>query len=132
MSIKAFPLSWRWTQPTHSELPAEVLETLLPLTGEHAGTLHAPPALGPRAERHRSESIDETRMWLARLRLPAGRVHVVWSTTTALSMPWEVFVAYWSDFCYPSSDDVDVYAENGRVVLRWHHDEVFEYDADAL
>jgi hypothetical protein len=132
MSINAFPLSWRWTQPTHSELPAEVLATMIPLAGDEISALLTPQALGPRAEEHRSESTEETREWLASLRAPTGRVRVVWNETTALSMPWEVFVAYWSDFCYPSSDDVDVFADSGRVVLRWHHDELFEYDGDAL
>ena len=63
---------------------------------------------------------------------PAERVILVWSPSTALSMPWEVFVSYWSDFCYPSSDDVDVFVEGGPLFLRWHHFEEFEYDADAL
>lgn len=135
MNINAFPLLWRWTQPSHSVLPAEALDTLRPLASDLARSLcaSAPKDLGPRAVKHRTtESADETRKWLASLPLPAGRVVVVWSSDTALSLPWEIFVTYWSDFCYPSSDDVDVFAEGGPVVLRWHHDEVFEYDADAL
>ena len=47
-------------------------------------------------------------------------------------MQWEVFVAYWNDFCYPSSDDVDLFVEGGSLFLRWHHFEEFVYDPDAL
>ena len=135
MDIATFPLLWRWTQSSHAVLPADALETLCPLSTEKAGLLCAvaPKQLGPRVlKHHATEDIEETRKWLASLPLPVGRVVVVWSMDTALSLPWEVFVTYWSDFCYPSSDDVDVFIEGGAVVLRWHHDEIFEYDGDAL
>lgn len=76
--------------------------------------------------------VKETTQWLSSLATPAERVILVWSPSTALSMPWKVFVSYWNDFCYPSSDDVDVFVEGGPLFLRWHHFEEFEYDADAL
>lgn len=135
MNINAFPLLWRWTQPSHSVLPSNVLEMLRPLEADLAGSLiaTAPKALGPGAVKHRATgNHNETRVWLASLSLPAGPVSVIWNANTALSMPWEIFVTYWSDFCYPSSDDVDVFVEGGPVVLRWHHDEVFEYVGSAL
>jgi hypothetical protein len=135
MSINAFPLFWRWTQPSHSVLPSDVLEMLRPLSRDLAESLSAsaPKAFGPSAVMHRATGTDdETRVWLASLPLPANRVSVVWSANAALSMPWEIFVTYWSDFCYPSSDDVDVFVEGGPIVLRWHHDEIFEYDGNAL
>lgn len=135
MNINAFPLVWRWTQPSHSMLPSDVLELLHPLAGDAARSLSAsaPKTLGPGATEHRATGIhDETQAWLASLPIPDRRVDVVWSPTVALSMPWGVFVQYWSDFCYPSSDDVDIFVEGGLVILRWHHDEIFEYDSNAL
>lgn len=83
--------------------------------------------------RHRTtENEDETGQWLASLKLSSNRVIAVWSRDTALSLPWETFVTYWSDFCYPSSDDVDFFIEGGPLVLRWRHDEIFEYDTSTL
>jgi hypothetical protein len=76
--------------------------------------------------------VERTTQWLASLATPAERVILVWSPSTALLMSWDVFVTYWNDFCYPSSDDVDVFVECGPLFLRWHHFEEFEYDADAL
>ncbi|UUZ71607.1 hypothetical protein [Polaromonas sp. JS666] len=135
MDITAFPLFWRWTQPSYSVLPADALETLCPLETELVDLLcaSAPKTLGPRTiKHHATENTDETRRWLASLPVPVSRVVIAWGRDTALSLPWDIFVTYWSDFCYPSSDDVDVFVEGGPVVLRWHHDETFEYDADAL
>lgn len=79
-----------------------------------------------------TEDEGETGRWLASLQLPGGRVIAVWNKDTALSLPWETFVTYWSNFCYPSSDDVDIFVEGGPLVLRWRHYETFEYDVDAL
>lgn len=62
---------------------------------------------------------------------PGEQVSVVWDRKTAISLPWEAFVAYWDDFCYPSSDDVFVFPENSQRLLAWSHDAVFEFVDDA-
>jgi len=49
-----------------------------------------------------------------------------------LNLPWSVFCEYWDDFCYPSSDDVNIFLGNGEFFLRWHHYEVFEFDEGIL
>jgi hypothetical protein len=134
INITNFSLLWRWTQPLHAVLPADALETLHPLTVEQAGMLcaAAPKQLGPRAvKQHKTEDVEKTRRWLASLPQPGGRVFAVWNKDTGLSLPWNVFMAYWSDFCYPSSDDVDLFLEGGSIFLRWNHDETFEYYGDA-
>ena len=135
MDIATFPLIWRWTQPSHAVLPIDVLRTLYPLTAAQieALPLFQTKRFGPSMVQHlATEDVDETGRWLASLQLRGARVIAVWNNNTALSLPWEPFVTYWSDFCYPSSDDVDFFVEGGPLVLRWHHDETFEYDADAL
>ena len=45
-------------------------------------------------------------------------VIVHWDNTTAVETTWEVFAHYWDDFCYPSSDDVDIsrFRESGCCV----------------
>ena len=101
-------------------LPAEVLQRLRPLDSDAASMLSdsAPETLGPRAMSCSPSSVEEAAQWLASLATPAERVILVWGPSTALSLPWNVFVTYWSDFCYPSSDDVDVFAEGGPLFLR--------------
>ena len=135
MNVATFPLIWRWTQPSHAVLPVDVLRALQPLTTTQieALGLSTTKSLGSTMVQHRATgNADETGRWLASLPLWSGRVIAVWNKDTALSLPWQTFVTYWSDFCYPSSDDVDIFVEGGPLVLRWRHDETFEYDGDAL
>jgi hypothetical protein len=135
MDIAAFPLIWRWTQPSHALLPADVLKALQPVSSAQIESLceSASKSWGPQIIQHRATSDSaETGRWLASLHPPTGRVIAVWNRNTALSLPWETFITYWSDFCYPSSDDVDVFVEGGPLVLRWRHDETFEYVGDSL
>ena len=135
MDVATFPLIWRWTQPSHAVLPVDVLRALHPLTTAQIEALGLCPTkrFGSTMVRHRAtEDEAETGRWLASLKLLGGRVIAVWNKDTALSLPWETFVTYWSDFCYSSSDDVDIFVEGGQLVLRWRHDETFEYDVDAL
>ena len=135
MNIAAFPLIWRWTQLSHAVLPADVLKALHPMkTAQIASLCHSVTMRrGSHVVKHQATEVSaETGKWLAGLRLPGGRVIAVWNRDTALSIPWQTFVTYWSDFCYPSSDDVDIFVEGGPLVLRWRHDETFEYDGDPL
>ena len=128
MDIATFPLIWRWTQLSHAVLPADVLKTLRPMSSAQIESLCASATMsrGPHMVQHRATADPaETGRWLASLHPPGGRVIAVWSRDTALSLPW-------SDFCYPSSDDVDIFVEGGPLVLRWRHDETFEYDGDSL
>lgn len=134
MDISTFPLIWRWTHPSHTVLPGDVLAALHPLTTAEIEALHLAAQTRPATltVKHQvTGDTHETGRWLAGLQLPSGRAVLVWSKDIALSVPWETFVTYWSDFCYPSSDDVDIYIEGGPLVLRWHHDESFEYDLYA-
>jgi len=82
----------------------------------------------------RFNALDEqlTMQWLKEIKLPPQRVTILWDRDTALNLPWSVYCEYWDDFCYPSSDDVDVFLESGQCFLRWNHYEVFELDKGAL
>ena len=74
------------------------------------------------------EDSGSTRIWLRALPIPSeARVLAVWNRETAISLPWETFVVYWDDFCYPSSDDVFVFPVVGTGALAWNHYEVFEF-----
>jgi len=139
MRIKDFPLAWRWTQSSHAVLPTHVLALLTPLEGAQTDLLYrrgekvfSDAAATPPSEHH-SESADATRVWLQKLPVPANDpVFVVWSRDVGISLPWQTFVAYWDDFCYPSSDDAFVFYESSNACLAWRHHEVFWYAESAL
>ena len=135
MDVAAFPSIWRWTQASHAALPADVLRALHPLTTAQIEALRVSQTRprGATVVQHRvTKGANETGRWLASLPLRGGRVIAVWNKDTALSLPWKSFVTYWSDFCYPSRNDVDIFVDGGPLVLRWRHDETFEYDINAL
>ncbi len=41
----------------------------------------------------------------------------------------ELFVKRWDDFCYPLSDDIDIWAPGLSFVLRYSRDEIFSFKA---
>jgi len=80
-----------------------------------------------------SASNDQlTSQWLKEIKLPPQRVTILWDRDTALTLPWSTYCEFWGDFCYPSSDDTDIFLENGECFLRWNHYEVFELDEGTL
>ena len=134
MNIENFPLAWRWTSEAHVTLPPEILQGLYPLEAEIAKSLfsRAPKAFGSGAIIHQATEIVTTQKWLRNLPVTASKVTLVWNDKTALSMPWNTFLSYWSDFCYPSSDDVVIFLGEFQDLLFWHHYEVFEFKVGVL
>lgn len=51
-------------------------------------------------------------------------VIVTWNRTTTLKTTKEMFLKYWDDFCYPSSDDVTIISEETNWVMFYRHFEV--------
>lgn len=51
-------------------------------------------------------------------------VIVTWNRTTTLKTTKELFLKYWDDFCYPSSDDVTIISEETNWVMFYNHIEV--------
>lgn len=49
------------------------------------------------------------------------RVIVTWNRTTTLRASKEIFLKYWDDFCYPSSDDVTIISEKTNWVMFYNH-----------
>ena len=140
-TIDSFPLRWRWTQATHAILPPRALATIHPLT------VAAATRLGPVAARLCSEDkfnqptqslnteslmVHDVAAWLGALPVkPDQLVIVSWANDTAVQTQWDTFVAYWDDFCYPSSDDVAVWTPSNEWVLCYRHYERFEFRSRA-
>lgn len=128
MNIKDFPLAWRWTSESHAVLPAKVLQELTPIKPNMVKKLidEIPGGIKRGGFTYKVEDEAKTKEWLSRLPVPAEVVTVIWDKETGLEMPWTTFVSWWSDFCYPNSDDVTIIVRD-RNYLLWHHDEVFEF-----
>ena len=138
MGIEEFPLAWRWTKSAHTVLPPDVLTSMVSLQGEEADRLYRRgeevfrAVVGSRIQ-HVAEDPDVARAWLQSLPFTSdNRVFLAWNNTTALSLPWHSFIAYWDDFCYPSSDDVFAFPEVGSGALAWNHEGVFEFAENAV
>jgi hypothetical protein len=134
MRIEDFPLAWRWTQPSAAVLPSDVLAALTPLEVPDADRLYrrGQELFSARTDKpfveHQSEEFQATREWLDDLPIPVNApVFLVWGRDTGIPLPWKTFVAYWDDFCYPSSDDAFIFPASGNACLAWSHYELFQY-----
>lgn len=139
--LATFPLLWRWTRPEHEILPERILATIEPLTEQAAERL-APEAArrgGPRpvsdyelvmaTEWDDRESAHER---LLALGIPLNlNVIVHWDDRTAVRCPWRTFVDYWNAFCYPSSDDVTIWALDDAWTLSYRHFEAFHFERQS-
>lgn len=130
----SFSLVWRWTSKAHTVLPQEVLRSLRPLAPETAKEMlsKVPKHLGVGALSFQAIDTEATSEWLLSLPITVSEVTLVWNNTTALALPWSTFVRYWSDFCYPSSDDAAIIPATHDSLLLWHYEETFEFKAGAL
>jgi hypothetical protein len=111
------------------ELPTAVLSSIRPLSQVEAQAVIrvGQTASGDPAAWHDARgSVSETSEWLRSLPVEESFVSIAWNDALGLELPWSVFCEYWSDFCYPSSDDV-VIVLPPQGIARWHHYERFEY-----
>jgi hypothetical protein len=134
MDIEEHPLAWRWTSSTHAALPSDVLSSMRALSSERAALLtkHGLEALNRGSRnpslRYRTEDVESTRKWLSKVPGVShdAFVEVIWSDSIGIALPWNAFVRYWDDFCYPSSDDIFILSDNPSVMLAYFHTEEFE------
>jgi hypothetical protein len=126
-------LAWRWTRSSHAVFPEEQLRQIFTLSA--AAAARADSAASRLAQTRPSQllSLDvaslpdaQVSTWLASLPVDAGaRVVASWSEAVAVELPWILLVERWSDFCYPSSDDVYVLPLDGGWLLTYDHEESF-------
>jgi len=129
MTIQEFPLAWRWTQPSHSVLPGEVLARIRPLSPFEAARVRTEST--PQASIVVSCSASEAtavRRWLHMVQPDSQlAIYVCWSPDVGVQMTWGIFEEYWDDFCYSSSDDVTIAPVSGTWRLIYHHYEQFDF-----
>ena len=137
-SLSNFPLAWRWTDEKYCLLPAEELAQIIPLGAEPAkhawekslsfadknSEFSANPSLFVSIEKISSENEEFVREWLAQ-RMTVGNITVSWQPESAVTTNTEIFIKYWNEFCYPSSDDVTIWPDNESWVVHFWHEEAF-------
>jgi hypothetical protein len=132
-----FPLLWRWTQASHTILPPDAMASIRPLGASAAARWNAEAIDRCISTRVRNwphnldvgravhESVGE---WLMALGIePGTRIIVSWDEATAVVTTWRTFAAHWSDFCYPGSDDVSIWAPDAAWTLCFHHGDWFDF-----
>lgn len=125
-----FPLRWRWTDARWSVLPPHALADIRPFSPARARDLDRHSAEVARRPSLRRASIDSSlanddavREWLRGQGIDAAaRVTVSWDPATAAEVSWGVLLEFWSDFCYPSSDDVTAWPASEAWLLSHHHE----------
>jgi len=140
MKLKDFPLAWRWTDEKYALLPENVLSQIIPQSSEQAARLFK--------ESLRfcgSDGLDEKQFSLTQVVTkdvsPAlvsewliachnnveTTVFLSWQPNIAVSTTWGIFAKYWSEFCYPASDDLNVWSKTDSWMLLYHHEELLQF-----
>lgn len=134
--LGAFPLLWRWTEPTHDVLTPDELARVRPLraasataASDHARRLRdAAGDLGKQEFQSTDENEVELGRWLEGLPVPLDRrVVLSWSPALAVEVDWRLFLSRSSAFWYPGSDDLEVFPAAGGWLLRISHSGSFAW-----
>ena len=140
MDISEFSLAWRWTNEQYTVLPADVLAQIVPQVHEIATalfneslTLTGDNGLSPaffNLTQMTTENVSpsEITAWLLEHHSNAQtQVYLSWQPDTAVITNWGIFAKYWSDFCYPASDDLIVLPTDRSWALLYHHSEFVQH-----
>ncbi len=123
--INEFELVWRWNQKSHCLMPHKDLKTIKPISEKSAKMLYL---LNPKFSAEILElECKETPIDFLNKNLTNEIVYVFWGPRTAVETTTETLLKYFSDFCYPSSDDVDIWPASKSWLLQYHHCEVLTF-----
>ncbi|CAN7529168.1 hypothetical protein [Acidovorax delafieldii] len=140
MSLKDFPLSWRWTDEKYTPIPLDVLLRIEPLEFalsdalfEQSLAFNGTDGLNQSLfsikclETSDIDPIHATNWLLTCHDDKETRVFLSWGPRTAISTTWGIFAHYWDSFCYPASDDLTVWSESLDWVFAYQHRELMQF-----
>ena len=146
-ALASFQLSWRWTQEPHASLSHVELTGIRPILPTVAGRLYQKleeevlsrfETPGQNFFSCGASTLDIAVLdreavsnWINK-QIPKNeeKLIVSWPSfgrDVAAVVDRELFIKRWDDFCYPSSDDIDIWAPGLSFVLRYSHDEIFSF-----
>lgn len=137
-TLSNFPLKWRWTDEKYCILADDELTKIIPLHPESAryvweksltfidknSEFTANPLLFSNIEKINSHNSEFVQLWLSE-RMSNGNITISWQPEIAAKTTTELFIKYWSEFCYASSDDVSIWPDDESWVLHYWHEEMF-------
>ena len=139
-----FELKWRFTEEKYNVLPAHHLAQIRPLDKEASKMLNDltnarldvrflldPSQFKYIRATHIPDNLENEQIvkkWLCQRGLPFDRkVYVSWHPNYAVITTWKMMVEYWSDFWYPSSDDVVVVDMSLNWALAIFHQDYIQF-----
>ena len=133
VEIDSSPLAWRWNSPTHGDLSLEELSQIHPLSERAATHLHETLkgySFEDQIKFDASGKEEAVSHWLEdSLPREEKEIILLWEPTVGILTKRELFIRKWDDFCYPSSDDIDIFPQSNNFLLRYSHFEVFEFSS---
>ncbi|MES9830584.1 MAG: hypothetical protein ABW201_20215 [Candidatus Thiodiazotropha sp.] len=131
-NIDNFKLKWRWTDPDYLDMPEEDLDKINVLSPESASAVFGESLrliqesnIENEGQRISANNSDVTE-YLARIDVES-KILVSWSPDCAVVTTLNIFIKYWDDFCYPSSDDISIWPANNAWFLQYFHYEEFSF-----
>jgi len=145
--LASFQLAGRWTQEPHPSFSHDELKLIQPIAPKTAERLYRrlEKAVLSRVEMPGQNffscgalSLDVATLdrkavtdWIdERLPKGLGKIILSWISSgpdVAAVVERSLFINRWDDFCYPSSDDIDIWTPSLSCVLRYSRDEVFSF-----
>ena len=137
-TMEKFPLNWRWTDKKYCLLSEDEIAQIRPFSPSSAKELwkkslklidsskefSPSPELFESIEVIDSNDTDKVTVWL-KDKMPSESIFVSWQPDTAVMTNTDLFIKYWDEFCYPSSDDVTIWPENEAWVINyWHYEKL--------
>ncbi|WP_162628178.1 hypothetical protein [Arcticibacterium luteifluviistationis] len=138
--MSEFELGWRWAKTHSPDISKLEIEQILPVSDIESRRLNKviqyfendsnlrgkyTESDWMRASSESDEKIEKFRKNLdAILEKWEEGVIITWNRHITLKTSKEIFLKYWTDFLYPSSDDVTIISEKTNWVMFYHHIEV--------
>jgi len=139
IDMDEFRLKWRWTDAKYCLIPNSDLNLISPLNKTDSEIAWKKSLEFPNGDSESSTDnlnfkdtqtgeVEENEIlsWLNE-KLPHCQILISWQPDTAVITNTQIFIKYWDEFCYPSSDDVTIWPENESWVLQYRHYEQFWY-----
>jgi hypothetical protein len=138
--LKDFELGWRWETNHNSEISELEKKLIQPVSESESKRLNKiidyfefePNLTGKynqtdwiRANAENNLKVEKFRHQLELLLEPWNEgIIITWKRNVTLKTSKLIFLKYWTDFLYPSSDDVTIISEETNWVMFYRHFEV--------